>query len=181
MSIWGDIAGALVGIGGTVAGVATGNPALVLGGLSAAGSIIGSSQAAGAAEHAADTQAAAAQQGLDFQKQVYGQRRSDLQPAIGYGGAAANRLGYLLGLEPNAAPSSMPGVAPQPPAPAPAAAVAPSGPGTGHGLGSLIARDTGRNVLVRAPSGESKAMPYDQAQAYLQHYPQAGLQIVGGA
>lgn len=84
-----------------------------------AGSIVGGLMGADAAESAADTQARAADRAsqaqlegtrlaIDEQRRQFDTSRSDLEPWRATGGAALNRLSYLLGLNvPTGAPERM--------------------------------------------------------------------------
>lgn len=87
--------------------------------IGAAGSIVGGLMGADAAESAADTQAAAADRAsqaqleaqrlaIEEQRRQYDTSRADLEPWRATGGAALNRLSYLLGLNvPTGAPQRM--------------------------------------------------------------------------
>jgi hypothetical protein len=89
----GKIAGPALGI----AGLATGNPALM-----AAGSAIGGLQGASAAKKAANAQIAAAQQAGDLQKEMYYTNLAQQAPFREAGLSAQNKLLDYMGLSPNA-------------------------------------------------------------------------------
>ena len=72
---------------------------IVAAGIGAAGSIIGSNQQAKGAKSAADAQAAANREAIDFQREIYQQNRSDLAPFRIAGTAATNELLRRLGFE----------------------------------------------------------------------------------
>lgn len=86
-------------------------PLAAVAGIGAIGSIAGGIIGSNAAGHAADTQAAAAnnaanlqhqdaQAALDFNKQQYGNSLSMLSPYYNMGTASLGRLGFLMGLNP---------------------------------------------------------------------------------
>ncbi len=76
-----------MGIGSLIGGV-----------VGAAGSIFGGSSASDASKDAAAQQAAGQQAGLDWQKQVYGETKDNLQPWIGGGQSALQNLLSFFGI-----------------------------------------------------------------------------------
>lgn len=122
----GAVAGGASGAGSAAGAAATGSTlwskigkvAEVAGPI--AGQVIGSTISANAQKHAADLEAQAAEQALEWQKQQYGVRQRQLAPAINVGNASTQQLAYLMGLQPGeggwgaAPPETQPGY--QPPA-----------------------------------------------------------------
>lgn len=80
-SLWSKIAGPLV---------ETAVPAVA--------GVVGTKMQVDAQKRAADMEAQAAQQALDWQKEQYAQRQRQLAPAIGVGNAATVKLGELMGI-----------------------------------------------------------------------------------
>ena len=76
--------------------------AIAIGGavVSASASMIGSSNASSAAQHAADTQAQSDKYAADIQKQIFEEQRGDLAPWRTAGVGALNQINALLGLAP---------------------------------------------------------------------------------
>lgn len=109
------------------------------------GQLVGSKMQAGAAKGAAKTQAAAAEQARLLQQQMYQQTRADLSPYMQQGSQGLSALSSLLGVG-GIAPTS--GLKPVPPPTAPA-------PGAG-GM-----------VMLRAPTGQTQAVPAEQAEFFL--------------
>lgn len=72
--------------------------ALIAGGIGAAGSLGSAYISSNAAQNAASQQVAAQTQALDFQKQVYQNNQTNLQPWIGTGNNALYSLASLYGL-----------------------------------------------------------------------------------
>lgn len=64
----------------------------------AAAGVIGTKMQVDAQKRAADMEAQAAQQALDWQKEQFAQRQRQLAPAIGVGNAATVKLGELMGI-----------------------------------------------------------------------------------
>lgn len=80
--------------------------AAISGGAAVAGAAISSKAStkatqaeAAAAKDASQVQASSAKDALDFAKQAYGQRRTDLNPYIGLGGGSAAKLADLMGIQ----------------------------------------------------------------------------------
>lgn len=184
MSLWGKLAG--IGLG--VAGVVTGNPALI----AAGGSVLAGDVAATASKDAARTQAAAADRAMGVQRQVYDDARATLSPYTALGASAAGSLGSLLGLPAGgggmvtapagAAAATAPALAGTAGAPGPGMVGAVEGKrdpmnasGYGGGRGGSIASLSGVQML-EAPDGTVKAVPRDRAAFYLRR----GARPVGG-
>lgn len=139
--------------------------AAVAAGVGAVGSIAGGLIGASGAQSAADTQAAAINQGigvqkdaLNFQKDVYGNTRSDLAPYRGVGQNALYSLASLYGLP--TAPPAAPAAAPQPVGPTigPGGLVSPTPAAVGQG--QMIDPTTGK--VFTAPT-----LPDGQTLQYL--------------
>lgn len=81
-SLWGKIAGPLIGAA-----------------VPAAAGLIGTKMEVDANKKAAELQAQAAEQALQWEKEQYGVRQRQLAPTIGVGNAATLRLGDLMGLQ----------------------------------------------------------------------------------
>jgi hypothetical protein len=99
-------------LGANKLGLGTGATAAIVGGIGAAGSIASGVIGSNAAGHAADTQAAAANNAaalerqsatdaLNFNKLQYGNSLSLLSPFYNTGVSANSRLAYLMGLNPS--------------------------------------------------------------------------------
>lgn len=136
--LWGKIAGPLVSTG-----------------IKAATDLYGTKMQVDASKQAAETAAKAAEEALAWQKDVYGQRQTQLAPAIGVGNAATLRMGDLMGLQaPEGGyappPSSQPAPAAPPAAPAPVSTPVPAAPA----------------VKMRAPTGQIAMVPQDQVDHY---------------
>ncbi len=129
-------------------------------GIASGTNLVGTKMQVDAKKKAAELEAQAAEQALQWEKDVYQQRREDLAPAIGVGGRATLALGDLMGI-----PTPVGGYhAPPPPGTVPAApaAAAPATPAAPQG------------VRMRAPNGQEQLVPPDQVQ----HYTQLGAQVV---
>lgn len=145
-------------------------------GLPTAGGIINGLIQSNAAGKASDAQQAYLQQALDYEKQKdagnisreasrYSDFEGRISPYLATGNSANSRMASLLGLPANA-PLSASSPAPSSPAPAPPSAPLPT---------STPA--TGQMVTIRAPNGQTKVVPGEQAA----HYQALGGQIVQGA
>ena len=82
-------------------GLSAGTAALIGGGLSAAGSIVGGMMAGDASQNAADTQAAAANRAADLQYKQWQEQQATQKPFLEAGYKGENRLLDLLGLSGN--------------------------------------------------------------------------------
>lgn len=134
---------------------------LITTGIQAGTNLLGTKMEVNANERAAEIAAKSAEDALNWQKDVYGQRQEQLAPTIGVGNGATRALGNLMGIaEPEGgyhappAPGSAP---PSPPATAPAAPTPSAG------------------VKLRAPNGQVQLVT-DPAQ--VQHYVQLGATVV---
>lgn len=76
------------------------------------GSVIGGAISGNAASNAADTQAAAANNATEVQRQMFEQGRADLMPWQNAGGASLRELMWQMGLDPNTAGGAPAGSAP---------------------------------------------------------------------
>jgi len=123
-------------------------------------SLFGANKAAKASEKAAAQQAQSAREALALQGQMYQQTRSDLAPYRQEGAQGLTALTALLGLPPapaGAPVTGLPGLpTPQARTPNPGAVY------TGH---SAVPRDA--MVMLRAPNGQTKAVPASQVDYYL--------------
>jgi len=134
---------------------------LILGGASAGMSLFGANKAAKASEKAAAQQAQSAREALALQGQMYQQTRSDLAPYRQEGAQGLTALTALLGLPPTGASGAAPGVLS--PAPTAPTSLGPPLPGQYGPPGSL----SGSMVMLRAPNGQTKAVPASQVDYYL--------------
>jgi hypothetical protein len=166
---------------------------LALAGGSALANLFGAKKQAGAAKEAAATQSAAAEQARLLQQQMYQQTRADLAPYMQGGSQGLSALTSLLGVG-GVAPSS--GLAPLAPPPSAGVIAGPMGttPGlpnlpagmsatelaawrrnpTQAGREQLLAQAgvnasayPGGTVMLRAPTGQTQAVPAEQAEFFL--------------
>src|SRR5262245_35739780 len=119
---------------------------LILGGAAAGTSLYAASKQAGAAKDAAAQQQAAIARALPLMQEQASIARSDLAPYAAIGGQGLSSLAALAGL------SS-----------APAGGWAP----VGRAAGTMLAGGPGGMVTVRAPTGQTRAVPADQVAFYL--------------
>lgn len=154
------------------------------------------------ADKAAQAQLQATRDALAFLKEQWEQQRADQEPWRKMGGGAANKLGYLMGLEGYTTPSltavgarapigssgypppndsSMP---PGPPTPSGGGGGAPPYDQRDNSYANPLALITGMGgaggddmVEVQAPTGERRRMPKSQAQRFVQ----MGATLIGTA
>ena len=139
-------------------GVVTG---LLAGGAIAA-NLWGAHKQSQAAKKAAEQQQQASNQALALQGQMYQQGRADRLPYMQQGGQGLTALTSLMGLPPSPAPGPTmgfpgPGQIPQYPGPGAPGQAVPRMPGTGGG----------GTVMLRAPTGQTQAVPAEAVQFYL--------------
>lgn len=127
--------------------------------------LLGTKMKVDADKKAAEIEAQAAKEALDWQKGVYAQRQEQLAPAIGVGRGATLALGDLMGI-----PTPAGGYhAPPPPGPTPVG----SGQ-TPAAAANASAPATPQTVQMRAPTGQVQPVPVDQVE----HYKQLGATVV---
>lgn len=147
-SLWSKIAGPLIEQGiPSVAGV------------------IGTKMQVDAQKRAADIEAQAAKEALDWQKQQYAQRQSQLAPSIGVGNAATVKLGELMGIR-------TPEGGYQPTTQIDRGGVPTAQPQQAASVASAAAPQ--QLVPMRAPNGATKLV----SPAEVAHYQQLGAQVV---
>jgi hypothetical protein len=147
--------------------VATSTAIAISAGAAAGASIYGAHKASGAAKDAAKQQQQSAQQALALQREMYGQTRADLGPYREQGGQGLTALSALLGL-PGPAPASSAPVGPTAPVPSSWHSMPPGATVTGHAVPRGTLPGTAPNfVTLRAPTGQLRAVPADQAAFYL--------------
>jgi hypothetical protein len=168
---------------------------LALGGGSALLNWLGGRSQADAAKDAAAMQAQSAREALDLQRQQWKQTQANLTPYMQAGAGGLTALTSLLGVAPNMAAGAPPAMSPSvsmagpisgPPG---TSATTPNMPGgisadelyawrrnrTQAGRSSLLTnagerRDAlafGGHVLLRAPNGQTQAVPANQVDFYL--------------
>lgn len=149
-------------------------------GATTAATVYAAKKSSDAAEHGADTQAAAAQEALDFAK---GQKAKQETAYAPFGALGQQAAGMLPGLA-RQAPTSGPPAAytTQPRATAPMPQSAPlsqlGGPiGTGQqGLPTMMpTSQAGPMVRLMAPDGSQRSVPQAQAQMYIAK----GAKVIG--
>jgi hypothetical protein len=171
--------------------VATGTALLIGAGLAAGSQVAGAAMQSHAAGNAAESQERSAHEALELQREMYQQRRTDLQPYMASGAAANTTLSQLMGLgTPQAAAAPATGL----PAPRPVPVPTPEQFASGSQRGiprDMSGRTTGpirlddwrelRNaqygathqnasgyVQLRSPDGHTSQVPVDQVDHYLQ-------------
>jgi len=145
--------------------------------------LYGSYKASQAAKKASAQQAASADKALDVQRQMYQQTRGDLAPYRQYGAGALAAGHQLMGL-PTPAAEAPPVLTPLSQVGQPASGGGGFVGGLGAAVGGLLPGGGNANsplalaaqreqqvrggmVLLRAPTGQTKAVPADQVDYYL--------------
>ncbi len=136
--------------------------ALAGAGTAGAFGLAGASKSAGAAEHAADLQAKATQEALDFTKAQKAKQEAAAAPYLSLGQMATQNLPGAVRPMPTQGPPSPYTTQPQATRPMPMSAMGqPSAPP----LGGIQQQPM---VMLEAPNGARKSVPANQADAYIQ-------------
>lgn len=150
--------------------------------ISGIGSAVGGAMSAGAAEHAADVQSAAANRAMDMQLQQYQQTQNNLTPYRAMGEGAVNKLQNIFGLESSAQQNGYyPGVTGAPGASGASAGGATPAPAAGWSVQPFggVQGDGSYEHIITDPNGTQYYVAYNKDGSLNSAYDAGGNQITG--